>query len=320
MKTVVSLQDLVDFEIRPGRLVEEFRALTERSVEALLTGRLVEVACPGCGGPASSAVFDKFGLTYRQCEACASLFVSPRPGAEALAEYARSSPAATFWRDRILGETRETRLDKLIRPRAEWVLESLAEHRPGASSGLDLSPQAQALIKELRAQSPGLRDLAAADAYLLPLPSAAAVDFVTAFDVLDRAPDARALVASVHATLAPGGLFFVTAPSVSGFDLQVLWERSPTMMPPDKLNLLSIEGFSRLFGAPGWDVIELSTPGMFDVENVRQAMLADPGGDWPRGVREIVQQRDENARLEFQEYLQRHRLASFARLVVRRRA
>ena len=91
------------------------------------------------------------------------------------------------------------------------------------------------------------------------------------------------------------------------------------MTPPDKLNLLSIEGFSRLFRAPDWSLIELSTPGMFDVENVRQAMLAAPEADWPRGVREIVLQRDEAARLEFQEYLQRHRLASFARLVVRRR-
>jgi hypothetical protein len=318
MKTVVSLQDLVDFEIHPGALLEEFHALTRTSVAALVSGPLVDVPCPACAGTDSSAAFTKLGLNYRLCGTCASVFVSPRPKASALAEYAQSSPAAAFWRDRILGETRAARLDKLIRPRAEWVLDALAEHRPGARSGLDLSGQGPAFLNELGAQSPALGSLTSADPHAAAWP-AAGLDFVAAFDVLDRASDVSALVAAVRDALAPGGLFFVTAPSVSGFDLQVLWERSPTMTPPDKLNLLSIEGFSRLFRAPDWSLIELSTPGMFDVENVRQAMLAAPEANWRRGVREIVLQRDAAARLEFQEYLQRHRLASFARLVVRRR-
>jgi SAM-dependent methyltransferase len=318
MKTVVSLQDLVDFEIHPGALLEEFHALTRTSVAALVSGPLVDVPCPACAGTDSSAAFTKLGLSYRLCGTCASVFVSPRPKASALAEYAQSSPAAAFWRDRILGETRAARLDKLIRPRAEWVLDALTEHRPGARAGIDLSGQGPAFLKELASQSPALGSLTSADPHAAPW-SVSGLDFVAAFDVLDRASDVAALVAAVHDALGPGGLFFVTAPSVSGFDLQVLWERSPTMTPPDKLNVLSVEGFSQLFRAPDWSLIELSTPGMFDVENVRRAMLAAPEADWPRGVREIVLQRDEGARLEFQEYLQRHRLASFARLVVRRR-
>lgn len=318
MKTVVSLQDLVDLEIRPGRLLEEFQALTKSSVAALLRGSLVEVLCQGCGGAASSVAFEKLGLTYRLCASCASVFVSPRPTAAALSAYAQSSPAATFWRERILRETLAARLDKLVRPRTEWVGEALSEYRPGARSGLDLSPQIGGLA-DPAATYGALPHLSALDPGAVGLVEPESVDCVAAFDVLDRAADVLGLIGSIRAALRPGGLFFVTAPSVSGFDLQVLWDRSPTMMPPDKLNLLSTEGFSRLFAAPAWEIIEFSTPGMFDVENVRRAMLAEPGVDWPRGVREIVQQRDDGARLELQEYLQRHRLASFARLVVRRR-
>ncbi len=319
MKTVVSLQDLVDLEIHPGALLEEFHALTRSSVAALASGPLLDVPCPACGGRGSSPAFSKLGLAYRLCGTCGSLFVSPRPAAAALAEYAQSSPAAIFWRERILDETRAARLDKLIRPRAEWVIDALAEHRPAARAGLDVSGQGLAFLTELGAQSPALGSLTSADPHETPW-AIEGLDFVTAFDALDRAPDVPALVAAVRATLKPGGLFFVTAPSISGFDLQVLWDRSPTITPPDKLNVLSMDGLSRLFRAPDWKLIELSTPGMFDVENVRQAMLATPGADWPRGVREIVLQRDEAARLEFQEYLQRHRLASFARLVAERRA
>lgn len=317
MKTVVSLQDLVDLEIHPGALLEEFHELTRTSVAALASSALLAVACPACSSTGSSPAFAKLGLAYRQCGSCASVYVSPRPAAAALAEYARSSPAAEFWRERVLGATRTARLDKLIRPRAEWVLEGLAEHRPGARAGVDLSGQGPAFLAELTAQAPALKSLRSVDSHVSGW-QAADLDFVTAFDVLDRASDVPALVSAVHTALNPGGLVFATAPSISGFDLQVLWDRSPTMTPPDKLNLLSIEGFTRLFRAPAWTLVELSTPGMFDVENVRQAILADPDGPWPRGVRELVLQPDEAARLEFQEYLQRHRLASFARIVARR--
>ena len=61
---------------------------------------------------------------------------------------------------------------------------------------------------------------------------------------------------------------------MSGFDLQVLWERSTAILPPDKLNLLSAEGWVSRFAAPTWDMLEFSTPGMFDVENVRRATRA----------------------------------------------
>lgn len=317
MKTVVSLQELVEFEIRPGRLVEEFRALTREAVSTLAAGPVEVVSCPGCGAHEAPAAFTTFGLTYRECATCGSLYVSPRPGAAALAAYAETSPAARFWRERILGETLETRREKLVRPRAEWVVDALAEHRPKATHGADAQSANGPFAEEVAAAAPALSPLQRFDpAHAW---TGAPLDFVTAFDVLDRAADVRGLVARAQAALAPGGLLFVTAPCISGFDLQVLWDRSTTLLPPDKLNVLSLEGFRRLFAAPAWDVIELSTPGMFDVENVRHAIQANPDANWPRGVRDLVMQ-DESGRRELQEYLQRHRLASFARLVVRRSA
>ena len=317
MKTVVSLQELVDVEIRPDGLFDAFRDLTRASVAALASGPLADCACQACGSPASRPAFDKLGLTYRECEACRSVFVSPRPGAAALAEYYRSSPAALFWRDRVLQETRETRRAKLAAPRAEWVSEGLSEHRPHGRRGLDLSPHGDSVIAELKAITAGLQIQTLPLGEGAPL-AEASVDFVMAFDTVDRVHDVRALMAQLHRALQPGGLLFVTAPTISGFDLQVLWDRSASILPPDKLNLLSVEGLGRLFASTAWDIIELSTPGMFDVENVRHAIEQAPGADWPRAIRRLVDG-TEGARLELQEYLQRRRLASFARLVVRRK-
>lgn len=319
MKTVVSLQELVDAEIRPGGLIEEFHRLTAEAVATLIRGPLTDAPCPACSSRSSAPAFDKLGLSYRQCDECASLYVSPRPSAAALAAYHSASAPAAFWRDRILPATRDARTTKLAGPRAEWVVDGLTEHRRGAESGVDASPTGTLVADTVATMQPSVRCVSV-DA-LVPghsVGGAASADFVLAFDVLDRIADPRTFIDQVHSTLTVGGILFLTAPSISGFDLQVLWDRSSTITPPDKLNLLSMAGLRRLFAAPQWEIIELSTPGMFDVENVRRALLADPAGPWPRVVREMVMQENEQARLELQEYLQRYRLASFARLIVRR--
>jgi SAM-dependent methyltransferase len=142
-------------------------------------------------------------------------------------------------------------------------------------------------------------------------------DVAVAFDVLDRCADPRAVVASVHRALRPGGLLFVVAPSISGFDLQVMWERSRTITPPDRINLFSLRGFRELF-ASGWMIREISTPGMFDAETVRRAILSDPRGDWPRALRAILVDSGPEVLADFQEFLQRHRLSSFGRLMLQK--
>lgn len=292
MKTVVSLQDLLEFEIRPGSLLAEYQRLTEAAVRAWPPSTLREVACPACGGEGAQPAFERFGRPYRECLTCGTVYLSPRPDERTLAEHAASSPAAAFWREKVLPETQDARREKILLPRADWVHDGIAEYAPGATRIIELAPNGGSI-------------------------PAGPVDAITAFDTFDRAADPRALVGAAHAALAPGGLLFATAPNIDGFELQVLWERARTIAPPDKINLLSIRGVRALF-ADGWELIEISTPAMFDVETVRRAIEAEPAAAWPRVVRTLVLRTDEQQRLEFQEYLQRARLGSFARVLARK--
>lgn len=292
MKTVVSLQDLLELEIRPGPLLGEYQRLTEAAVRAWPAAALGPVACQACGSADAHPAFERFGLAYKECTQCGTVYLSPRPDAKMLAEHARDSAPARFWRERVVPETEDVRRDKILGPRADWVHDAIAEYMPSASRIVELSPYGD--------------------------PPEPVADVITAFETFDRAADLPSLVRAAHRTLVPGGLLFTTAPSISGFELQVLWGRARAVAPPDKINLLSIRGFKALF-ADGWEILELSTPGMFDVETVRRAVEADPAADWPRFVRTLVMETDEQQRMEFQEYLQRARMTSFARLLVRRR-
>lgn len=340
MKTIVSFQDLTEDEIRPDQLLDQFRALSERSVRQLLVPAAVtEVGCPGCDAADSKPAFEKHGLRYRECVGCGTLFVSPRPDQAALDLYYRDSPAAAFWRTRVLPTTGPARAEKVHRPRAEWILDGLAEHATHSAVGLDLSPYGAQLAETVLSLSregahPVRRVIvanAAADLDPRPtvpgtiveprpldrLPELGPVDFVSAFDAIERVASPARLIAAARATLRPGGLLFLSAPSISGFDLQVLWDRSRTITPPEKINLLSLEALRAMFPAELWTVHELSTPGMFDADAVRRAIAEEPNGPWPRVVRQLV--RDDQAAEALQEFLQRRRLSSFARIFAQRK-
>lgn len=316
MKTVVSTQDLLEFEIKPDDLLQRFRELSREAVaERWGNGDgLVDVACPGCNSLAREQAFERCRLQYQLCSDCGSLYVSPRPSQPSLDEYFLASLPARFWREQVLPATETARREKLVVPRAQWVADGIAEHGSPNARIVDVSSHGRPLVEAMRAEIPDVREVSVAasiDAAAGPL------DVVTAFDLLDRIANVAAFVSEARRVLRPGGLLFITAPAISGFELQVLWDRSGYIAPPEKLNLLSADGFMRRFQAPAWEVIEFSTPGVLDVDNVRRAVEASPEHDWPRFVRQLVAQRPE-ALVAFQEYLQQYRLASFARLLVRK--
>ena len=58
MKRVVSVQDLLELEIKPDALLAEFYALTSEEVPNRLLSNLCRVSCPGCGSTQSQAAFE----------------------------------------------------------------------------------------------------------------------------------------------------------------------------------------------------------------------------------------------------------------------
>jgi SAM-dependent methyltransferase len=295
----------------------------------------IAVPCPACGSAAAHPAFERLGVAYAECAACGTLYAHRRPDEAALRAWYRESAPVRFWRERLLPASATARQEKIVQPRADWVLDGIAEYVPQARRLVDISPHGRPLLDAIAAGAQGLTELVAAGvtadldggdaarvkvrpAAVADLPLLGPADIVVAVDVLDRAADLGALVGALERLVAPGGVVFATSPVASGFEMQTLWERSLTVIPPDKLTLPTVDGLMRRFPAPIWEVLELSTPGMFDVETVRQAIAADPAGPWARPVRALVERTDAAGREALVEFLQAHRLTSFARLVARR--
>ncbi len=339
MKTVIVERDLFEVEIKPHARIAEYRRLVDEDVRERLLGgsSLTPFPCPGCLSYTSQVVFTKSGMAYRECADCKTVYVSPRPSEETLVDFYRNSKSARFWREQILRETKETRRDKVFRPRAQWMLSVIDRYRPEARLGIVVGYHNDLLVEELTRQESHLFHMIVTNAIadiefrgserpnvtIRPTPvgvlcSLGPADVLLAFDIVDRCADVEALLSAAHATLAPGGLLLASTISISGFDLQVLWDRSETIYPPERLNLLSTEGLIALFERQGFETLEFSTPGVFDVEAVQRAIQKEPEAPWPRFIRYVLERRDEDAMNGLQEYLQRYRLSSFARMVLRK--
>ncbi len=333
MKHVVVTPELHEAEIRPPALLSEFKRLSVKDAKQFFgdASALVEVANPATDSRDSSFAFEKDGFRYNLAHDCGSVFVSPRPTKAALAEYYRKSAASAYRVQHFAKATQEARRSRLLRSHANWMGRLFDEHGTSRSRAyVDIGTNSPAIFDEVARLDlftklyslnplPGLEDeFRARGVEILsePIENAGAV---TAFQQLENQFSPLELVRTASQMLEPGGMFFLTTRTISGFDLQVLWDKTPYIFVPEHLNLLSIEGITRLIERGGLHTVELSTPGQIDIELVVHAARNDSTIQLPRFVRYLLEERGTLAHSDFQEYLQKHRLSSHARVAASRR-
>ena len=322
-----------EHDIRPAELLDEFFRLLKRDADRLAarSAEFVAVACPFCATDGGGLAFSKDGYDYRSCAVCGSLYVSPRPTEAALADYAEHSEAVRFWSTHFYRQTADARREKMFRPRAALAAELLGDRSLrvadiGAGYGLFLQELRALGFSDVVGVEPDQRlaqvcrdeGFTVIDRWVEDLDAGSVeADLATCFEVIEHTYDPLRFLEGCARAVRAGGRLLLTTLTIGGFDLQVLWERSRSITPPQHINFPTLAGMSRLASRAGLVVEELSTPGELDVDIVRNVLLADPGVDVPRVVRALVLA-DDAARADLQGVLRRHGLSSHLRCVLRR--
>ncbi|MEM7522358.1 MAG: methyltransferase domain-containing protein [Pseudomonadota bacterium] len=324
--------DYAEADVKPSELLERYRALLAVDVESTL--KLVATAtlksCPACGSTDFAPAFERYGLKYQACSRCGSLFVSPRPPADAIAAFYRDAESEQFWRSDLADGAVAERQRRIFGPRLEWLDDAAIGYLDTRNTVIDVGTREPAFATafaryERFARRVVVDDVLPADwtsddlerAALAALPDGS-FDAATVFETLDRAADVDGLMEGIRRILKPGGLLLATGILASGFDIQTLWDKAAALTPPDRLNVFTVEGWRHLADRHGFEVLELSTPGMFDVAAIAEAArhgLVEP----PRAIAYLLNARDDDARVRFQEFLQSALMSSFGRLALRRR-
>lgn len=329
MRRTVVVDDLRELEIRPQDKFNQYVEMIKKDAEQILSHRedFEElIICPACTHPKFEAAFSKHEFQYVRCLNCRSLFVSPRPSAKMLTYFYHTSSAIKYWNKEVAVITSEARGKYVFAPRVLWVEDVISEYGQRQSTILDYHSKYPELLTILRSRS-------SFESFLLFKPLAHVLDecklndytiidrceediagAITAMEVIERAHDPWKDVSVINKLLKEKGFLFITTMS-NGFDIQVLGQHAPNIIPLTHLNLLSIEGISTLLSRSGFEVIELSTPGRLDIEMVVSVAKDTPELSLPPWIDDLVRRRSERTHEAFQEFLQIGRLSSHLRLV-----
>jgi 2-polyprenyl-3-methyl-5-hydroxy-6-metoxy-1,4-benzoquinol methylase len=249
--------------------------------------------------------------------------------------YYQEAKSVKFWSTHFFKETAEARRQKIFKPRAilvaEWAKKSGI---PSKEKGIfvDIGSGYAIFLEEVRrleyfGQIMGIepelnlarvgrdRGFDIIEKKLEDIKDGeVGADFATAFEVLEHVFNPQEFLSAVRRILRPGGILMFTTLTVTGFDIQVLWENSKSVYPPHHINLLSGQGMRHLMARSGLRMIDLCTPGELDVEIVHNIQRENPEIQLPRFVASIINAPDA-VRANFQNFLKANELSSHIRVI-----
>jgi 2-polyprenyl-3-methyl-5-hydroxy-6-metoxy-1,4-benzoquinol methylase len=327
-------------EIRPRELFNQYLELARKDIDRLFSdhSQFVTVACPGCGSRSCEQALVKLTFRYMLCSECGSLYLSPRPTAEMYETYYQGAKSVKFWSSHFFKETAEARRQAIFKPRARLVAEWLKKiETPSQSNRLfvDIGSGYAIFLQEVQRlglfakimgiePEANLAQVGRDQGFTILEKKLEAIDdgeigadFATAFEVLEHVFSPQDFLRAARRILRPGGILMFTTLTVSGFDIQVLWEHSKSIYPPHHINLLSTLGMRELVRRSGLELVDLSTPGELDVDIVKNIKRENPEMQLPRFIASIIDAPD-NVRAQFQDFLKANELSSHIRVILTR--
>ena len=144
------------------------------------------------------------------------------------------------------------------------------------------------------------------------------VDVVCSFEVIEHIFDPSSIFETCHRILRSGGLVIVTNPSGHGFDVVAAPQHSTTV-DVEHLNYYNPKSMRVMFERTGFEVVEVMTPGVLDAELLHKMFVS---GEMKKEdnpfLYQILVEKWEETRDDFQEFLVKHNLSSHMWTIARK--
>jgi len=324
MEFSVISTELNTSDIKPEKSLRTYIDLLKQDIKSLFSpSQFVESSCPACETRNTQNKFEKLGFAFTTCSNCLTVYVAKRPKQVDLDQFYKTSAARKYWIENIWKTSESARLNKIITPLMDWVRNFiLTEFQNEKLKVAEFYAHNTGLHQAWQGQKEEFFLVAATIpefANGLPLETNKTFHAVCLMEALDRVENPKVVLEAASQRLVKGGYVFVTGILSTGLDTLVLRQHSEAILPPDRLNCFSHEGIEKLVKHVGFEVVEFSTPGLLDLENIRHAAIHDKDLSYPFLNYILNVRKDENLNSNFQTFLQQNRLSSRARLVLRKK-
>jgi len=332
MERAIIHSNLKKQEIQPSAMLKEYKSLLSKDLKKLFSAESLQDAfCPVTGEQEIKQSFSRMGMEYHVSRSLGNIYLSLQPTMNALKSFYLESEARKFWHTQLWLETKAMRKEKIILPQLQWIhgfinqyfpMEniSIAEFLPNHWGYNMVASEVFQDVNYTLVNALFNPDLIDDDIKIISISENeenGSKDAALLFEALDRTVDSRKLLESAKNTLKPGGLCFITCLLASGFEVQLLGERSGIFVPPERMNIMSFEGMKRLIkDIGGFEILEFSTPGVLDIPNVIDQISETNNSGFFDYIFKLRQ--DSELVESFQEFLQFNCLGTFGRLVLKK--
>lgn len=313
----------------PG-VAEEFDRLTVNDIQKLLKKRdqFIDTGCPACHSLNVKSVFNHQGMEYKRCSECELLYISPAPTEDLHLEYVLNSTAMKYWREIANPGMKESRRPMYIE-RVEYAKNIIQRFNPNSKNSLEigagngefaqelakqqvfseivvLEPQELTLnIESIKVINGGFEELESHEHTF---------DVVFAWELIEHILEPDQFLRLVRKAMNLDSVLILSTPNENSVETRTLGTDSSNIIF-DHVRLYNPLAITELLTRNGFRVLDISTPGLLDVERLKQHLNKDTDvfSDDP-ALRFLLMQ-DDKITAEFQEYLKENLHSSHMRVV-----
>lgn len=324
--------------IRPNRLKDEWEkaARADQAWIDLHRNEFIEGSCPLCGRQNSGAykkIITKDKVVYADCPICGTLYQERHPDEDAYREYYSVSENLKFFSEKIFKESHDNRKKLIYKPRLKKVIDIARKYGSsdpgfyeiGAGSGqFAAMARDSGFFKKVVAIEPN--PSLAEDCRALGLEtwestvervdqSIDSTSVIASFECLEHLADPAKHISGISNILKENGLLIITTPNGRSLEVMELGENSTTL-GFNHVHIFNPYSIKKLLEKNGFEVIEITTPGILDVDLVQRGMTYLQS--FSPFLKNLLEQGSEKTLEEFQNFLVNNNYSSHMWAVARK--
>ena len=277
-------------DIRPEELMEGQKKAEESDIIWLEKRKkyFIEVSCPACGIKRNKFLYEKKSIKQVRCVNCFTQYASPRPTKKLLSEFYTNSKNYKYFAKYIFPASMEQRRLNLFKPRAEMVGKLAKKYGAQGGKLVEIGCGYGQFCEEIDAlnvfdsivgiePTPELasicrkKNIEVLENSYENIFFDAPIDFIVHFEVIEHLFSPKDFINWCFGALKQGGYMIATCPSVAGLETEVLGKES-NAVDHEHINLFSPDSMTILLKKCNFEVLEISTPGVLDLDLVRRAV------------------------------------------------
>lgn len=271
--------------------------------------------CPICGSQKTGYIFSRWDIDYFFCDDCCSIFVPVEE--TVIKEYLNIEEMKELRLSEEYQQQAEMRRGDIWGELVEWAQYRIYRYL-GRNTGLDVIDYGNRYTGSVnRFRNSGLCDRYELRDSILPVTTEKVekADVILYMNQLQHEMNPILTLQNLRNDLKEDGILILNTRLGSGFDILTLKGSMDSVFPYEHIMLPSRKGLEMILDQAGFELLEITTPGTRDMESVlRNKERIEESNFF---VKYLLRTADEVTMADFQQFLQKSGLSSFAQVVAK---